>query len=174
MKPAAPCFSWQSSKRAHDPGLGGDWPEPNVFCPWLQVDVCKLMQTFPRGMSACVRESFARMEVMDPLLRSRLSRWLAYHLSNFDFMWPWDKWKHVLTAPAHDAQRCDALAACSPTSGNLVPLRRAQLLWDLSHCNFLLFSCDVEDATRFGSFDSCSWSHVQAGCEPQKCCLAVV
>ena len=76
-----------------------------------QVDVCKLMQTFPRGMSACVRESFARMDVMDPLLRSRLSRWLAYHLSNFDFMWPWDKWKHVLTAPAHDSQRCRAPAS---------------------------------------------------------------
>jgi nuclear cap-binding protein subunit 1 len=94
----------------------------------MQVDVCKLMQTFPRGMSACVRESFARMEVMDPLLRSRLSRWLAYHLSNFDFMWPWDKWKHVLTAPAHDAQRYGALAACKSTSGTLVPLQRAQLL----------------------------------------------
>jgi len=63
------------------------------------------MQTFPRGMSACVRESFARIDVMDPLLRSRLSRWLAYHLSNFEFMWPWDKWKHVLTAPAHNSQR---------------------------------------------------------------------
>ncbi len=81
------------------------------------------MQTFPRGMSACVRESFARMDVMDPLLRSRLSRWLAYHLSNFDFMWPWDKWKHVLTAPAHDSQRCRPLtidpfpAACSAVAG---------------------------------------------------------
>ena len=82
----------------------------------MQVDVCKLMQTFPRGMSACVRESFARMDAMDPLLRSRLSRWLAYHLSNFDFMWPWDKWKHVLAAPAHDSQRCCILAtATEPT-----------------------------------------------------------
>ena len=71
----------------------------------MQVDVCKLMQTFPRGMSACVRESFLRMGALDPLLRARLSQWLAYHLSNYDFMWPWDKWKHVLTAPLHDAQR---------------------------------------------------------------------
>ena len=71
----------------------------------LQVDVCKLMPTFPRGMSACVREAFLRMGALDPLLRARLSQWLAYHLSNYDFMWPWDKWKHVLTAPLHDAQR---------------------------------------------------------------------
>ena len=77
---------------------------PSSISP-LQVDVCKLMPTFPRGMSACVRESFLRMDVMDPLLRTRLSQWLAYHLSNYDFMWPWDKWKHVLTAPLHDAQR---------------------------------------------------------------------
>ena len=82
----------------------------------MQVDVCKLMQTFPRGMSACVRESFARMDAMDPLLRSRLSRWLAYHLSNFDFMWPWDKWKHVLAAPAHDSQRCRTLATATEPS----------------------------------------------------------
>ena len=71
------------------------------------MDVCKLMPTFPRGMSACVREAFLRVAALDPLLRARLSQWLAYHLSNYDFMWPWDKWKHVLTAPLHDAQRSD-------------------------------------------------------------------
>ncbi len=63
------------------------------------------MATFPRSMSACVRECFARMGVMDPELRGRLADWLAYHLSNFEFMWPWDKWKYVLTAPAHDSRR---------------------------------------------------------------------
>lgn len=88
------------------------------------------MQTFPRGMSACVRESFARMDVMDPLLRSRLSRWLAYHLSNFDFMWPWDKWKHVLTAPAHDSQRCCVPAICH--KGVLLQLGRVQQ--PTTHC----------------------------------------
>ena len=67
------------------------------------------MPTFPRGMSACVREAFLRMGALDPLLRARLSQWLAYHLSNYDFMWPWDKWKHVLTAPLHDAQRSPLL-----------------------------------------------------------------
>ena len=70
------------------------------------------MPTFPRGMSACVREAFLRMGALDPLLRARLSQWLAYHLSNYDFMWPWDKWKHVLTAPLHDAQRSPPLTGC--------------------------------------------------------------
>lgn len=64
------------------------------------------MATFPRSMSACVRECFARMDVMDPELRMRLADWLAYHLSNFEFMWPWDKWKHVLDMPPHNSQRC--------------------------------------------------------------------
>lgn len=77
----------------------------NVACAQVQVDVCKLMATFPTSMSACVRECFARMDVMDPEMRTRLCDWLAYHLSNFEFMWPWDKWKYVLTAPVHDSRR---------------------------------------------------------------------
>ena len=72
----------------------------------LQVDVCKLLPKFPRPMSACVRECFLRMAALDPELRIRLAGWLAMHLSNFDFMWPWERWRHVLEAPSHDAQRC--------------------------------------------------------------------
>ncbi|EIE25257.1 ARM repeat-containing protein [Coccomyxa subellipsoidea C-169] len=79
----------------------------------LMVDVCKLMATFPRSMSACVRECFARMDVMDPELRMRLADWLAYHLSNFEFMWPWDKWKHVLDMPPHNSQRRFVVATLS-------------------------------------------------------------
>ena len=70
-----------------------------------QVDVCKLLKKFPRPMSACVRECFLRMGGLDPELRMRLASWLALHLSNFDFMWPWERWRHVLDAPAHDPQR---------------------------------------------------------------------
>ncbi|KAL4428043.1 hypothetical protein ABPG75_002132 [Micractinium tetrahymenae] len=71
----------------------------------LMVDLCKLRKLFPRAMSACVRECFARMNVMDPHLRLRLAEWLAYHLSNFEYVWPWAKWAHVLAAPAYDGQR---------------------------------------------------------------------
>ena len=45
------------------------------------------------------------MNVMDPHLRLRLAEWLAYHLSNFEYVWPWAKWQHVLAAPAYDGQR---------------------------------------------------------------------
>lgn len=92
--------------------------------PGAQVDVCKLVPTFPRSMSACVRECFARLGVMDPELRVRLSDWLAYHLSNFEFMWPWDKWRVVLDAPAHDSQRCGNCVSCA---------LQLRLMWQVQH-----------------------------------------
>ena len=42
---------------------------------------------------------------MDPELSARLSDWLSYHLSNFEFMWPWPKWGGVLASPPHDPAR---------------------------------------------------------------------
>lgn len=45
------------------------------------------------------------MAYMDPELRARLAEWLPYHLSNFHFGWPWDRWAKVTKAPEYDAQR---------------------------------------------------------------------
>ncbi len=42
---------------------------------------------------------------MDTELRGRCTEWLAFQLSNFDFVWPWHKWLHVLKSPPHSAQR---------------------------------------------------------------------
>jgi nuclear cap-binding protein subunit 1 len=71
----------------------------------LMVDLCKLIPTFPRPMSACVRECFARMSRIDRCLSQRLAEWLAYHVSNYNFAWPWERWSHVLEAPESDYQR---------------------------------------------------------------------
>lgn len=60
---------------------------------------------FPRGLSACVREIFARMSVLDPELVERMADWLSLHLSNLGFMWPWSKWKKVIDAPDNNAQK---------------------------------------------------------------------
>lgn len=49
------------------------------------------------------------MEALDPALRVLLAEWLAYHMSNYEFMWPWEKWEQVLTAPPQDSQRCEVL-----------------------------------------------------------------
>lgn len=80
---------------------------PLAYCAAM-VDLCKLLPAFPRAMSACVRESFARLgppAPLDPVLADRLTSWLAYHLSNFEFMWPWARWASVLEAPPHDPAR---------------------------------------------------------------------
>ena len=50
-----------------------------------------------------------RLKNADPELRTRLAEWLAYHLSNFEYVWPWPKWGHVLTAPPHHPQRCASM-----------------------------------------------------------------
>ena len=71
----------------------------------IMVDVCKLVPAFPRAMSGCVRELFSRVEALDPELSARTADWLSYHLSNFEFMWPWPKWAGVLAAPTHDPAR---------------------------------------------------------------------
>lgn len=45
------------------------------------------------------------MDTLDPELRLRLAEWLAYHMSNYEFMWPWKKWEQVLSASPQDSQR---------------------------------------------------------------------
>eukprot|EP00803_Ostreobium_quekettii_P001012 evm.model.scf_516.7 EVM.evm.TU.scf_516.7 scf_516:63384-73886(+) len=69
------------------------------------VTLCRTMDSFPRGLSGCVRELFTRVGVMDPELRDRLAEWLAFHLSNLQFTWPWEKWKRFAQAPPEDPQR---------------------------------------------------------------------
>ena len=77
-------------------------------------------------MSACVRELFQRMAALDPQLRTQLSEWLAYHLSNFDFMWPWAKWSYILQAPPHDAQRCCPLVNWISLASSIVQHQTAE------------------------------------------------
>lgn len=72
----------------------------------LMVELCKLCKLFPRAMSACVRECFARMPCLDVDLRFRLAEWLAYQLSCFEYVWPWSKWQDAVQRPVHDPQRC--------------------------------------------------------------------
>jgi len=79
----------------------------------IMVDCMKTIEKFSKPLSGCVRELFARMEVLDPELQTRLAEWLAYHLSCFDFQWPWERWAHVLEKPASDGQRRFCMAVLS-------------------------------------------------------------
>lgn len=69
------------------------------------VDCMKTVETFSKPLSGCVRELFARMDALDPELQTRLAEWLAYHLSCFEFQWPWPRWEHVLEKPPTHPQR---------------------------------------------------------------------
>jgi len=72
----------------------------------VMVDLCRLKTIpFARAMSACMRELFRLAGVLHPALLERLAEYLAYHLSAFDFIWPWDRWAHVARAPPRDPQR---------------------------------------------------------------------
>jgi len=71
----------------------------------LMVDLCKLIGTFSRPIFACMKECFSRIHFMDQFLVQRLAEWLAYHVSNYNFQWPWERWAHVLEAPDPDLQK---------------------------------------------------------------------
>jgi len=76
----------------------------------LLVDCCRALPTaFPRAMSGCVRELFARCGQLDPYVSRAVADWLAYHLSNFEFAWPWAKWQGAVlpleVVPAHAPKR---------------------------------------------------------------------
>ena len=71
----------------------------------LMVDLCKLISSFARPIFACVKECFNRIHFMDQFLVQRLAEWLAYHVSNYNFQWPWERWAHILEAPDTDLQK---------------------------------------------------------------------
>lgn len=76
-----------------------------IFYYATMIDLCKLLPEFPRAMVGCVRELFGKLDALDVECRLRLSEWLAYHLSNFNFQWPWERWAHVLDQPDTSMQR---------------------------------------------------------------------
>ncbi|KAG1677554.1 hypothetical protein FOA52_014452 [Chlamydomonas sp. UWO 241] len=78
---------------------------PMAYCT-VMVELCKIPKfEFPKALSACVRELFARVPVMAPELRGRVISWLSYHLSNFEYQWPWDRWAWVADEPPSHPQR---------------------------------------------------------------------
>ncbi|MEW5312745.1 MAG: hypothetical protein WDW38_004354 [Sanguina aurantia] len=78
----------------------------------ILIDLCKMRDFgFARALSSCVRELYSALPHMDPELRSRLVGWLSYHLSNFEYQWPWDRWSSVVDQhPSHpQRQFCQEL-----------------------------------------------------------------
>ncbi|CAG9466820.1 unnamed protein product [Pedinophyceae sp. YPF-701] len=61
--------------------------------------------SFARPMSGCMKELFRLSGVLLPDVFARVGEYLAYHLCTHGMFWPWERWAHVVDAPAHDPQR---------------------------------------------------------------------
>ncbi|KAG6549752.1 hypothetical protein Mapa_008732 [Marchantia paleacea] len=77
-----------------------------IYYTVVMVDLCKALPgAFPAVVAGAVRSLFAKVGDMDVECRTRLVQWLSHHLSNFQFVWPWEEWAHVLEQPKWSPQR---------------------------------------------------------------------
>ncbi|KAK1367306.1 nuclear cap-binding protein subunit 1 [Heracleum sosnowskyi] len=64
------------------------------------VDLCKALPgAFPAVVAGAVRALFDKIAELDMECRTRLILWFSHHLSNFQFIWPWEEWSYVLNLP---------------------------------------------------------------------------
>ncbi|KAM7273140.1 hypothetical protein ACFE04_027804 [Oxalis oulophora] len=70
------------------------------------MDLCKALPgAFPAVVAGAVRALFEKIADLDVECRTRLVLWFSHHLSNFQFIWPWEEWVHVLDLPKWAPQR---------------------------------------------------------------------
>ncbi|PKI33844.1 hypothetical protein CRG98_045762 [Punica granatum] len=70
------------------------------------IDLCKALPgAFPAVVAGAVRALFDRIADLDMECRTRLILWFSHHLSNFQFIWPWEEWAFVLDLPKWAPQR---------------------------------------------------------------------
>lgn len=84
-------------------------PEPPfkpMYYTLVIIDLCKsLPGAFPAVVAGAVRALFDRISELDMECRTRLILWFSHHLSNFQFIWPWEEWAYVLELPKWAPQR---------------------------------------------------------------------
>ncbi|XP_015571307.1 nuclear cap-binding protein subunit 1 isoform X2 [Ricinus communis] len=70
------------------------------------MDLCKALPgAFPAVVAGAVRALFEKIADLDMECRTRLILWFSHHLSNFQFIWPWEEWAYVLDLPKWAPQR---------------------------------------------------------------------
>ncbi|CAN1264033.1 Nuclear cap-binding protein subunit 1 [Linum perenne] len=70
------------------------------------MDLCKALPgAFPAVVAGAVRALFEKISDLDMECRTRLILWFSHHLSNFQFIWPWEEWAFVLDLPKWAPQR---------------------------------------------------------------------
>lgn len=81
-------------------------PFKPIYYTLVIIDLCKsLPGAFPAVVAGAVRALFDRINEMDMECRTRLILWFSHHLSNFQFIWPWEEWAYVLDLPKWAPQR---------------------------------------------------------------------
>ncbi|XP_050236758.1 nuclear cap-binding protein subunit 1 isoform X2 [Mercurialis annua] len=81
-------------------------PFKPMYYTLVIMDLCKALPgAFPAVVAGAVRALFERIADLDMECRTRLILWFSHHLSNFQFIWPWEEWDHVLGLPKWAPQR---------------------------------------------------------------------
>lgn len=77
-----------------------------IYYTLVIIDLCKaLPAAFPAVVVGAVHALFDRISNMDMECRTRLILWFSHHLSNFQFIWPWQEWAYVKGLPKWAPQR---------------------------------------------------------------------
>ncbi|XP_038992941.1 nuclear cap-binding protein subunit 1-like isoform X2 [Hibiscus syriacus] len=81
-------------------------PFKPIYYTLVIMDLCKALPgAFPAVVAGAVRALFDKIADLDMECRTRLILWFSHHLSNFQFIWPWDEWAYVLDLPRWAPQR---------------------------------------------------------------------
>lgn len=77
-----------------------------IYYTLVIIDLCKALPgAFPAVIAGAVRALFDKITDLDMECRTRLVLWFSHHLSNFQFIWPWEEWAYVLDLPKWAPQR---------------------------------------------------------------------
>ncbi|XP_044482612.1 nuclear cap-binding protein subunit 1-like isoform X2 [Mangifera indica] len=81
-------------------------PFKPIYYTLVIMDLCKALPgAFPAVVAGAVRALFEKIADLDMECRTRFILWFSHHLSNFQFIWPWEEWAYVLELPKWAPQR---------------------------------------------------------------------
>ncbi|KAF8087926.1 hypothetical protein N665_0560s0004 [Sinapis alba] len=75
-------------------------PFKTLYYTPVIMDLCKALPgAFPAVVAGAVRALFEKISDLDMESRTCLILWFSHHLSNFQFICPWEEWAYVLDLP---------------------------------------------------------------------------